>query len=315
MKAKSLLLFGISACALSGCTIIKAHDHKVNFDSFKSSVNSAFQKSILYDIAKDKACSLQIDTKGYTYAKTSYLKDNKTIATEKLVNETSGKLKYDHSKNVVSIKGSLESESSDSSDEKEEEYSGSSLFQVNNNKLLEIDLNSKCYKVSDLHKEGVDPASLVWSVVKQKFSSLFYLIEIFGENIQSAKYYVDSNVYTIEIDTSENDKDTGTKRTGKDVYQIVTKDDGSIEFRTKSNMLVEKENYKFDTRSDGSFSITKRDVAVAKVDLNKYLDITEPEDDDSDLYWDNGLEKYTVQDYIESLMKDEHSCFGFLVLL
>lgn len=269
MKIKSLLLAGLAGVALASCGGVKGYKTEVKHKVFTDNIEKLVEESTL--LSADQPFSFTINANSKSNTKTTYFKNGKSISEEKMEIKSETSCEFDSANSVLRSKGIYETYEEDASDVKTEKYDGDIVNQCDNKNFYEVDMKSKVYKKSASSK----PADAVAAEASKAIKALGAFIaqmSIFDD----AKYYIDGNVYTCEL--NENEEDEESTRTGKTIYQLVTSSD-KIELYSESEVTLKKLNFTEVITDNSSYVLKKKDIKLNSVNLDKYLDGSKGFDD------------------------------------
>ncbi|MCQ2801263.1 MAG: hypothetical protein MJ222_01210 [Bacilli bacterium] len=269
MKIKSVLLVGIAGFALASCGGVKGYKTEVKHKVFTDNIEKFVEESTL--LSADDPFSFTINANSKSNTKTTYFKNGKSISEEKMEIKSETSCEFDSANSVLRSKGVYETREEDASDVKTEKYDGDIVNQCDNKNFYEVDMKSKIYKKSASSK----PADAVAAEASKAIKALGAFIaqmSIFDD----AKYYIDGNVYTCEL--NENEEDEESTRTGKTVYQLVAGSD-KIELYSESKVTLKKLNFTEVITDNSSYVLKKKNVKLNNVNLDNYLDGSKGFDD------------------------------------
>ena len=263
MKAKSLFLLGLSAVALASCGGVKGYKTEVKNKVFKEEIEKILDSSILLDL--DENFSFEIEATSESKTVETYLKNGKDLSEKITVSKSESNVRYDSNNYVIRSEGTYDSREIEEDREKIETFDGEMVYQKDKKNTYEINLETKLYE-----KEAAsNPEEAIHSNAAAKISAIRYALSSMEMSGDDVKDFIDENVYTCEITTNEESDKTSKK--GKTVYQVVVESD-RISFFSESQVTLKALNYTEVIKDKGSFILTKKNVTLKEVDLEKYLE-------------------------------------------
>lgn len=275
MKAKTLLLAGLSALALASCGM-KKYENEVSADKFKEKLLDAISatKMVKFEDEEEKSFKFECPDEPYSFefkkesegkSVDTYYKNDKKLSKVTTEDKDEYTIKFDASKSIYKFeeegKQSYESESLKTT----EEVDASLVYQCNTTSLFEINVNEKTYTKVELE----NPADFV---AADAFKKPCDILEGFSNNILVGdKFYIDENVFTIEEISDEEDE--SKTKAGKTVYQLIVEED-EIKYFEETSLEIKEVNLKTVTKDSLEWSFEKKDVSLKQVDLEKYLKVT-----------------------------------------
>lgn len=268
MKAKNLLLVGLAGFALSSCgSGLKGYKNEVAKERFVQDLGKVLEENPLFNVKSPY--SFEEESSSESKMVENWYIDTKSV--DKQVTEESGsvKTKYDSVTSVLFSEGNTHYSVENAVQNIKQDYKGATQYQVDSENYYVIDKTSKLYTKT----KSAAPKDVI---TLRATSSVKYLLELFYEmadESESAKYFKDNDVYTMEITSIDDDENT--KDTTKSKYQLVV-DDNGFELHSESHREVSKLSYKkvVDDRND--LVITKKDgLKVENLDLHDYLLVQE----------------------------------------
>lgn len=270
MKAKNLLLLGLSAVALASCGGVKGYKTVVKETVFKENLNKLVDGSFLLN--PDAPYSFVIESSSSSTIEQTFYKNGSSISEYRLETKSESAVKFDNKSNVARSVGTYECLEEDASDLKTEKYDGETIYQTDKKSLYDVDVNAGTYKKSAISKPEEAVFNTVFANVKKLKSSISMM-----PLLPDATFYIDGDVYTAEVLASG--EDDGSQRSGSTVYQVTILSD-KIEFASQSEIVLKKLNYTEVIKDESTYVLKKKDVSVDGVNIDKYLDATKGFDDD-----------------------------------
>ena len=281
MKAKSLLLAGLASFALASCGGVKGYKTEVKSKVFEEEIEKILNNSVLLDTEENY--SFVIESSSEIKMVETYLKNGNELSEKVTETKSESELRYDSENAVIHSKGTYDSLEEEEDDKKTEHFAGEMVYQKDKKNFYEVNLKTKLYEKTASSK----PEDSVKSVAQAKISSVRSALSSIAMSGSDIKNYIDDNVYTCEITINEeNDK---TSKKGKTVYQAVVEND-RISIFSESKVTHKALNYTEVIEDKGSCVLTKKNVSLDEVNLEKYLDNTNS-DESSNSYLTNIFEE------------------------
>lgn len=265
MKAKSLLLAGLASFALASCGGVKGYKTEVRGKVFEEEIGKILNNSILLD--PEENFSFVIESTSEMKIVETYLKNGDELSEKITESKSESEMRYDSENAVIRSKGTYDSLEEEEDDKKTEHFSGEMIYQKDKKNFYEVNLKTKLYEKTASSK----PEDSVKAFAQTRISSFRTALSSIAMSGSDIKNYIDDNVYTCEITINEEDDKTSKK--GKTVYQAVVEND-RISLFNESKVTNKALNYTEVIEDKGSCVLTKKNVSLDEVNLEKYLDNT-----------------------------------------